>query len=110
MNERTLQSQVFDFLRIALPSDAVAFAVPNGDGKMTTMPGALAGVPDICVVYRGRPIFIELKTAKGSVRLNQTFTHNRLISAGAVVSVCRSVEAAEEFLSQLIPLRARIAA
>jgi hypothetical protein len=110
MSERALQSATFDFLRVALPADACAFAVPNGDGRMTTMPGALSGVPDICIVYRGRSIFIELKTAKGAVRLNQKFVHDRLTLAGALVAVCRSVEAVEELLSQIIPLRARLAA
>lgn len=70
MSERALQAAVFDFLRVALPSDAVCFCIPNGDGRMTTAPGTLPGVPDIAIIYRGRPIFIELKTAKGAVRAN----------------------------------------
>ena len=92
MTERELQQSVFEFLRLAMPADAIAFAVPNGDGKMTTMPGALAGVPDICIVYRGRPIFIELKTQRGAVRPSQRFVHGRLTLAGALVHVCRSID------------------
>lgn len=110
MNERALQAAVFEFLRVALPSNAVCFAVPNGDGKMTTMPGTLSGVPDICIIYKGRPIFIELKTAKGAVRASQTWVHERLTLAGAVVVTLRSVEGVADFLAPIIPLRARVAA
>lgn len=110
MTERALQSAVFEFLRLALPADAVAFAIPNGDGKMTTMPGVLPGFPDVGILYRSRLFVIELKYKKGAVRLNQTHVHHRLTLAGALVAVCRSVEEVEGFLSQVIPLRARIAA
>lgn len=110
MTERALQQAVFEFLRLALPDGAVCFAVPNGDGRMTTMPGALSGVPDICILYRSRPIFIELKTATGAVRPKQRFVHDRLTLAGAAVTVCRSLGDVEQFLAMLMPLRARIAA
>lgn len=110
MTERALQQQVFDFFRLALPTDAVAFCVPLGDGKVTTAPGTLSGVPDICIVYRGRPLFIELKTAKGAVRPSQKWVHDKLTQAGAVVTVCRSLEEVQDFLAMLMPLRARIAA
>jgi hypothetical protein len=105
-----LHSAVADFLRVALPRDAVFFTIPNGDGKMTTAPGALSGVPDLQIVYRGRPIFIELKTKTGRLSDAQRDVHMRLAAAGAVVAVCRSVVEVEEFLAMLIPLRARVAA
>lgn len=110
MSERALQSAVFDFLRVALPPDAVAFCVPNGDGRATTMPGTLTGVPDLCIVYRGRPIFIELKTKTGAVRTSQKWVHDKLMLSGAVVVTLRSVEAVAEFLAPMIPLKARVAA
>lgn len=110
MSERALQTAVFDFLRLALPPDAFCHAIPNGDGRMTTAPGTVAGVPDLLVVYQGRAIYIELKTKTGAVRTSQRWVHDRLTSAGGVVTVCRSVEQVAEFLSLLIPLRARIAA
>lgn len=109
MTEQELQVQVFEFLRLALPPEAVAFAVPNGDRRMTTMPGALSGVPDICIIYKQRAVFIELKTIKGAVRLNQRHVHDRLTLAGALVAVCRSIDDVQSFLQQIIPLRARAA-
>lgn len=109
--ERGLQQAVFEYLRLALPDGAIAFAIPMGDRQITLAPGALAGVPDLCVIYRGRPIFIELKTAKGAVRPSQRFVHDKLTIAGAVVAVCRSLNDVHEFLTTLqVPLRARVAA
>ena len=109
MGERGLQQQVFDFFRFALPDDATAFCVPNGDGRMTTAPGTLTGVPDICIIYRGRPIFIELKTKTGAVRASQRWVHDLLMLSGAIVHVCRSLDDVQEFLGQLMPLKARVA-
>ena len=110
MSERGLQAQCFEFFRFALPPDAFAHAIPNGDGRMTLAPGTVSGVPDLVVIYKGRAIYIELKTAKGAVRPSQRWAHERLTLAGAIVTVCRSVEEVEGFLAQVIPLRARLAA
>lgn len=111
MSERALQSAVFSFFGFALPDDAVAFSVPNGDGRMTTMPGTLPGFPDVGIIYRARILLIELKYKKGAVRLHQKHVHSRLTEAGAIVVVCRSVEEVEDFLlSQSIPLKASLKA
>lgn len=109
MGERGLQQSVFEFFRYALPEDATAFCIPNGDGKKTTAPGTLTGVPDVCIIYRGRPIFIELKTKTGAVRASQKWVHDRLTLSGAVVRVCRSLDEVQDFLQTLMPLRARAA-
>jgi hypothetical protein len=108
MTERDLQTAVFEFFAVALPQDCVAFCVPNGDGRMTRAPGALAGIPDICLIYRGRPIFIELKTKRGAVKMHQRFMHDRLTLSGAVVMVCRSLDEVVDFLAPLVPLRGRV--
>lgn len=110
MSERALQSAVFDFLRVALPSDAVCFCIPNGDGRMTTAPGTLSGVPDVQIIHRGAAFFIELKTQFGRLSAEQREVHLRLAAAGAQTAVCRSVVEVEEYLTSRIPLRARVAA
>lgn len=109
-SERDLQTQVFDFFALALPSDAVAFTIPNGDRAMTRAPGTLSGMPDIGIIYRGRIILIELKTAIGAVRPKQKFIHDRLKCSGATVTVCRSLTEVVDFLTPLMPLKARLAA
>ena len=108
ISERSLQSQVFDFFRVALPADAVPFAIPNGDGKVTTMPGALPGFPDIGILYQKRLVLIELKTKTGVVEDHQHEVHARLALAGGLVAVCRSVEEVRDVLALVMPLRARL--
>ena len=68
----------------------------------------MSGIPDICLIYRGRAIFIELKTQRGAVKVNQRFVHDRLTLAGAVVAVCRSLDDVVGLLEPMMPLRGRV--
>jgi len=60
------------------------------------------------VIYKGRAIFIELKTKTGTVSKAQRAMHTRLTLSGAPVAVCRSVEGVAAFLEQVVPLRAKV--
>jgi hypothetical protein len=113
--EDDLQRQVMAFLDVALPAEAVAFAVPNGGkrhareaARMKGL-GVKAGVPDLCVVYRGRAAFLELKAKRGVMSPAQKAMQKRLIYAGADVCLCKSVAEVEaSLLEAAIPLRARL--
>ena len=59
--------------------------------------GAKKGFPDILIIWKGRAIFIELKTKKGRVSDAQKACHAQLILAGGLVTVCRSLKEVEEF-------------
>jgi hypothetical protein len=93
----------------------VAFAVPNGGkrhareaARMKGL-GVKAGVPDLCVVYRGRAAFLELKAKRGVMSPAQKAMQKRLIYAGADVCLCKSVAEVEaSLLEAAIPLRARL--
>jgi hypothetical protein len=111
--EFALQQAVCGFLRVALPADCAWFSIPNGGLRHTKVAqklaatGLKAGVPDLCVIYRRTPIFIELKTATGAVSQVQKQMHRRLVMAGAEVLVLRSVEGVENALREMgVPLRA----
>ena len=108
--ESDIQRAAFQFFAWALPPDAIAFAIPNGDGRATRTPGALPGMPDVGILYRQRLILIELKRRKGVTKDHQSDLHIRLTTAGAVVAVCRSVEAVQAFLDTMMPLRCRVVA
>lgn len=115
--EDDLQKAVCQFLDAALPPDAFYFAVPNG-GKRSRVEaarmkgmGVKAGVPDLCIVYRGKSHFIELKSPHGKLTIAQKTTMAALRKAGAEVSTSRSLGFIETLLSYWgIPLRARLAA
>ena len=113
-HEDVLQKAVVSFLRLALPEGAVLFHIPNG-GPQTdfqrmrlALMGVLPGMPDLGLVWRGKPIFIELKAPKGVVSDTQYEVHTALILAGAVVFVARSVDEVAAFLDQIMPLRGRV--
>lgn len=114
MTEDDLHRQVVAFLRLALPPNAVLHHSSNeSDGtpawyRKRAAKGTRAGWPDLEIAYRGRMIFIELKTKRGRLTPSQAECHAELTLAGAVVKVCRSLEEVEAFLSQLIPLKARL--
>jgi hypothetical protein len=116
--EADLQAQVMEYLRWALPADAVAHHSP-GEGKRSLRAqrdlkrsGYQAGWPDIEIVWRGHPhIFIELKAARGTLSEVQRRMHIKLTYCGAEVIIAKSLPAIECALCELgMPLRARIAA
>lgn len=114
--EDRLQIAVARFLDVSLPEGAVWFAVPNGGSrnpieaaKMKRM-GTRPGIPDLCIVWRGRVIFIELKTPKGRTSPAQEAVMSALTMAGAVVNVCRSLEDVQGFLATIMTLKGRLAA
>jgi hypothetical protein len=80
--------------------DAVAFAIPNGGHRAKREAikirdeGGTAGVPDICIVWRGVTYFLEMKALKGRVRTAQRVMMDRLRGAGAICEVARGLDAA----------------
>lgn len=87
------------FLVGLYPELALLFAIPNGGardvvtGARLKAEGVRPGVPDLLLPV-GRDgffgLFIEMKTAVGSVRPNQKVWHDRLLDEGYSVKVCRS--------------------
>jgi hypothetical protein len=115
MTEAQLHTQVVNWLRMALPEGAVLNHSPAGIGQLgwkgkaaMKTHGYHAGWPDLEIIYRGRPIFIELKSKTGRVSAVQRICHHRLTLAGAVVTVCKSLGDVELFLGQLMPLQAKL--
>jgi hypothetical protein len=115
--EADLQRSVHHYLSWSLPPDAVHFAVPNGlmrskkAAARAQGEGVMAGIPDLCVVHRGRAIFIELKAARGVVSAAQRAMMGRLYYSGAEVVVCKGVPEVQAALLHLgVPLKALVAA
>lgn len=114
--EDRLQISVAGYLDLALPVGAVWFHIANQrqtsarmGAKLKRM-GVKPGVPDICVIWRGRVIFIELKTPTGRVSPAQKDMARWLTLAGAVVVTCRSVDEVSDFLAGIIGMKGRVAA
>jgi len=112
-----LQAAVMEYLTWALPHDAVAHHSPN-EGKRSLRAqrelkrgGTKKGWPDIEIIWRGKPVFIELKTRGDYLSAAQKELTKRLIYCGADVMACRSIAEVEASLREIgLPLRASVSA
>lgn len=113
--EIALQKSVIEFLRLALPSDAMVVGyvferTNERDGARAKAMGALDGFPDLFILSRGRFYGIELKW-ESRTRDNQQVRHMQLRDCGAPVIVCKSIADAERACEIWgIPLRVTTAA
>lgn len=113
--EASLQAQVAQFLRIALPRNAMFHHSP-GEGKRgwraqasLKASGFVTGWPDVEIIWGGRVLFLELKSLRGRLTPAQVACHKSLQEAGSAVAVVRSVEEAAKQLAEWgVPLRARL--
>lgn len=115
--EEGLHRSVAGYLDACLPPEAVWFHCPNGGARSQTEGGVLkalgvkAGIPDCLILHRGRLICIELKPKGGSLSPAQRAMKDRLIGAGAVWFLARSLDEVSAFLQVAIPdMRGRIVA
>jgi len=119
MNKQTeaaLQKAVVQYLTLALPPhEALFWHTPNGGWRSRATAGRLKaegvmpGVADIVVIWKGRPIAIELKAKTGPQSRAQKAWADQFTTAGGAYTVCRSVEAVERFLDAAgVPLRASV--
>ena len=60
------------------------------------------GVPDRIVIYKGRIIFVEVKTTDGHISTPQAREHNRLIDKGACVDVVYGVEGVDQWIREVL--------
>lgn len=89
MRESAIQSKILKWLRANYP-EAVTV-------KMTTE-RSFAGLPDIMMIYY-QTYFFEVKTKKGRLTKLQEHTINKLIKAGAITHVVRSLKEVQEIMN-----------
>lgn len=114
--EDGIHKAVTQYLSWCLPEEACWFPIPNGgfrwqsEGERMRRQGMVrAGVPDICVVNRGRAIFLEIKTDIGRLSPVQRQMHDKLARAEADVFVVRSQGDVQRVLSECgVRLRGRV--
>lgn len=118
--EDDLHYSVWCALRRLLPNDAVitTWELRNArdavEGARRKRLGALAGWPDMGVLWRGRMVLLEIKRDGGVLSRAQRELHARLAIAGFVVTVCTGRRAPEQALAAVqvagIPVRGRLSA
>lgn len=104
--ERQEQAALFAWLARVAPPGLFYSALPGGDGRMTRTPGYRPGLPDVLIIYRGRPILIEMKRRKGGrLSSHQSDAHFAITHAGGLAVVSYGWDEARQFLEQIIPMR-----
>ena len=113
-SEQDFQRQVAEYLGEpvrALPANAWFTSIPAGWGSMTKVPGYRAGTPDVLVIDRGLPIWLELKVEGREPSDEQEQCRDDLIAAGCKWVLVRTLEDVERALRRFaVPLRATVAA
>jgi len=88
MTETEIQKQIIDFLKAL---SFIVFRMNAGKGRHNQYL-APKGTPDLLVIGRGRTLWIEVKTATGTVSADQKIMHDKLAAEGQTVIIARSVE------------------
>ena len=111
--EQIVHQAIHAYLRLALPPEAVAFAVdPAGKASVAVAAklkarGGIRGIPDHHILWNGVTHYLEIKAASGALSDDQVAFAERAQSAGGKWACVCSVEQAEAALREWgIPLRA----
>jgi len=115
--ESDFQRGVNQFLRWSLPDNAMHFAIPNGlmrskkAAARAVGEGVRAGISDMCIVWKGRAIFLELKTERGRLSEVQRQMIRKLEHCECPVIIARPIVEFEAHLREVaIPLRGSMVA
>ena len=118
--EQEIHTSIVAWLQLALPAQSVVHHSPNEGrhhvayrqkqkkmGMQTGWPDLELFVPDQSFVSgESRPIFLEVKSKKGRLRDTQIEILEQLRDLACHVCVVRSIDETEDFLSEIIKLRA----
>lgn len=98
--ETAIHATIVVALRRLLPIASVLHHSPN-EGKRglraqqdLVRMGVRAGWPDLEIGYKGRMLFLEVKSADGSLSAAQRIAHKAIADAGFTVLVVRDAESA----------------
>jgi hypothetical protein len=99
LQEAGVQERLADLLPFLLPAGSYWTMAENKPrsataGAMQKRRGVRAGQPDLFVIYRGKPIFVELKSLVGVVSRTQKVMREEIIAAGGDWWLARSERAA----------------
>lgn len=97
-SETQIQQQFIQYLDLCAHRDLVYYAIPNGGSRNVIeaarmkKEGVRAGVPDVYLLFRGKPHHLEIKKKKGRLSPEQKLMIERHRAAGAVVEVAYGFE------------------
>ena len=104
-SEHVIQSTIARHLEMRKQPGVFWFAVPNGGkrdpvtGRVMKAEGVRPGVPDLGLIIKGQPYFLEVKKENGKLSQAQRELRVEIEAAGAVWAVAKGLDAA---LQQLV--------
>lgn len=103
--ESEIQRAILDYLTsigaVAIRVNSGVHIIQDSNGSTRAFHGAPAGTSDIIACYRGRYVAIECKARRGKTTPAQEDFINRVIEAGGVAFVARSVDDVETQLGEI---------
>ena len=117
--ESDIQKSIIDYLSyIARSRNFFFFSIPNEGAMITAMiagmtsktmaiminhfkkMGMVPGIPDLCILFESKAIFIEVKKPGEKPTPGQEIIHNVMEKTGHVVWIASSVEEIEQILKE----------
>ena len=86
MNERAITDAIIRHLKRLRDAGEQVWWFKVAGGPMQT-----SGIPDLCVVFRGRAVFLEVKLPRGRTTVLQERRMEEIRRAGGTAVVARSV-------------------
>lgn len=121
MKESQIQIQIISYLSImAIKHNIIYFSIPNeafmAAARIARMPdksiammsmhlkkmGMLPGVPDICILYQGETVFIEVKALGKKPSDKQLNIHTLIKEIGFNVYVVDNFEDAKKIIDEVV--------
>ena len=93
MSEHLIQVSCINWFKREYPNYLI-FSIPNGELRHKTVAirlkaeGLLSRIPDICIITDKKVIWVELKTAKGRLLINQKEVQKKLQELNQEVYTC----------------------
>ncbi len=105
MSEKQIENQILSWLKanqiMAWKIKSVGTYDPKLGGFRTPSPWYRKGVSDILGIFKGRPLAIEVKSAKGRLSLEQKDFLAEFSANGGIAIMARSVDALAETLKEI---------
>ena len=104
-SEDSIQAALFQHIALRRCEGVFAYHPANGGqrnpatGRKLKAMGVKPGVPDVALIVRGKPHFIELKAERGYMSPAQKLCRDEIQAAGGEWALCRGLDCA---LDQLI--------
>ena len=108
-NESKIQQACVNWFRLQYPQYLI-FSIPNGGSRNVIeavrlkKEGALAGIPDLCIITDKKVFFVEMKDGKKKPSPTQVEIHAKLKALAIEIYVCGSFDEFRETVTLAVQI------